>query len=878
MKLRNERSTSRPSLIGQQNFGGCAIFFVSTWLPSCVRSCARARAKSSRLTGQRSNACYRYVFCRLIKEWQPVTGRRRTAPWKIFTTSCGYAHAGRSRAFLVGYYERLASVFGISDNHLLHALALYQLYQVHRGTEAEKVTSDSSLDVRDMQGVRDLDSSTRTAVRLVLATLCVPPVELSGQGSIMEVFADAATLSSIEQARQNKMLALLDWSNANSPGAAMKWNRMVSHPSRAWLIEQIILSDADELCPAALRNLLYEFVEPSLLHWRRPGKALARTPWSLASTVQQWLKATCDLVGNEAPLLDVKPAISGDGGSLMDGAETPPVSASTPGQSPGNLDSYLMPLSRAVIAELLLRIAQHYETFLLSELRAMMSFLPPEQTQLIALEYIRAGLVPFRLDFRDGVLRYVRPVIEQDDLGDVLARLATRLHLAATIIAERTPVADENEVHVLNVKGSALPFEHLESEQTRRLTQLEGMNAFLKKLDELALQIEQDEKRQAQLEAARLAEEEKRRIAEETRRRELEMIRKEMEEKEQAELRRLKAEMEARKRAGLSATVAAAGLSLPPMGGGMTTPSATSAAGVVTPGMENVAGMTPAGSAWGRGGLSASALLSGAGSALAPPGATGDLALGAGLETAGHVAVGADAMDSEGDRLSRQELLLQQQQERITQRKALEQKVLNLARRMDYMDRALHEKQASHLEQVHADMVRELIEQRRAAAERRLSQLREQCENDLANRSRLSAVFTNPHYQRALEQVRQEAIARANAEWEQRQRPSAPKQKERDAAADKDTPDMGEASAIAAPARDAKANGATADVPKTADAEPEQAQPAMVPPTKKTTPPATVSLASAVETGRCRRRFEYSTDQERTRGPNFRFDRNVKEH
>jgi hypothetical protein len=678
---------------------------------------------------------------------------------------------GRSPEILAGYFERLATIFETTDNLLLHALALYKLYLVRQAAAEALQNQDPNQDADGQVPGPSSETPRDTAVRLLVATLSIPVKELSAHSKVMEVFADAATLTSFEQARQAKMLDLLQWPSAASAGSSEAWDRLISNPTKSWLIGQVISNGIEEACPEALRELLYEFIDPGLLRWKQAGKARLGTPQSLAAKAQRWFTSMHLDVGSEVAGVTGSGGVDGTGGDCT-GAGAP---SSKAGQS---ARASMMPLSRAIIAELLLRIAQYYDSFLLWELRSMVNFLPFVQVHAIVLEFLRAELVPFRLDFRKGVLYRFCRTIEQEELGDALCRIATRLQAAASTITQRASTADEHEIRILNAKEAAFPLERLEREQQRRVTQLEVLQSFLKQLDEVAQRMEREEQRQAQLEAARHAEEEKRRLAEEARRRELEAIRREMEEKEQAELRRLKAEMDARRRVGLSASGAAAGLALPSSVAGIESTAAGASLGTVGIGVDSVGGAGgPARSVWSRSGSGTAAVLSGARATSALPGVAVDSVPGIGAGAAdGFTAVGTDALDHDGDRLSRQELLQQQQQERLQQRKMLEQKIFQLSRRMDYLDRALHEKQATHLDQVHKEMVRELIARRQSAATCRLRQLQEQFESDLARRARLESIFRDPLYQKAVDHIKEEARARALREWKPRQGNGSPNQ------------------------------------------------------------------------------------------------------
>ena len=598
-----------------------------------------------------------------------------------------------TREMMMHYYDKLATIFWVADSYLLHALALYRLWVLQAG-HREGATAETI---------------TELVHRLVAATLCVPCSEHSLQAPYLDVFMEPAALAHGEATRHAKMLALLGWSAptaataGTSPNAA---NGPVAPTSRTWLMQELVAQDVPAACVAPLQRLFQEVAANEDAIDMPPPSRFSGTAGALGEAVHALTAYASESTEGAAAPADVRRV----------------------------LQPYLQPLRRAAIGGILVRVCASYASIRLERLLALMSFTPAAEAQRVALEYIKADRLGLRLDYRAGCAVVEQPPHELEAVGNAAAVLSARLREAMKWVTGRQPAADSAEERRLARLADRTDAVRVETEGLQARERRQQLEAAEADAEARAEDIEREERRQAQLEEARAAERQKRRAAEEAQRREVEQIRREIEEREQQEIRRLQAEMEARKRAGVSAAVAAAGLS------------------VNAPAPDSL--RADASADW-----SADALLAIAGG-------------GSGDDTA---PVGPD-----GTKLSRQDILLRQQQEQLTQRRELAQKLSGLARRLDYMDRALHERQAHKLEAYHREVTAQIIERRRSAAAKRIEQLREQYERDRAEKQRLEPVFLSAVYREAVQRIRHEAERRAHEDRLRRERRQREQAQERE--------------------------------------------------------------------------------------------------
>ncbi|KAK4538638.1 hypothetical protein CDCA_CDCA19G4663 [Cyanidium caldarium] len=597
------------------------------------------------------------------------------------------------REMMMHYYDKLATIFWVADNYLLHALALYRLWVLQAGNREGATT----------------EAIAELAHRLVAATLCVPCSEHSLQAPYLDVFMEPAAVTHGEATRHAKMLALLGWpapATAMAGTSSKAANGQVAPTSRPWLMQELVAQDVLAVCVAPLQRLFQEVAaDEDAIDMPTPSR-FSGTAGALGEAVQALTAYASESTEGAAAPADVRRA----------------------------LQPYLQPLHRAAIGGILARVCALYASIRLERLLALMSFMPAAEAQRVALEYIKADRLGLRLDYRAGCAVVEQPPHELEAVGNAAAVLSARLREGMKWVTGRQPVADSAEERQLACLADRTDAVRVETEGRQARERRQQLEAAEADAEARAEHIEREERRQAQLEEARAVERQKRRAAEEAQRREVEQIRREMEEREQQEIRRLQAEMEARKRAGVSAAVAAAGLSV----------------NAPTPG--SLRGDAPAD--W-----SADALLGIAG------GGSGDDA----------APVGPD-----GTKLSRQDILLRQQQEQLTQRRELAQKLSGLARRLDYMDRALHERQAPKLEAHHREVTAQIIERRRSAAAKRIEQLREQYERDRAEKQRLEPVFLSAVYRDAVQRIRHEAERRAHEDRLRRERRQREQAQERE--------------------------------------------------------------------------------------------------
>ena len=364
----------------------------------------------------------------------------------------GVAAAPPKAKLMATYYEKLTTLFWVSENYLFHAFAWYKFYtlckEYNRGMTAEQKSLQASA--------------------VLLSALCIPPSKqesASSKDGQDGTSAIASTLADdIAKEKTTRMATLLGFHTRN--------------PTRESLLSEIRAKRVMDDVPEYLREL-YTLLEDS-------SNPLV-------------------LVERAAPLLErlrTEAGVSSADGDDDEGA--------------GPLGRYVKPLTSVLLLKLLRTLSASYHTISLDHIKSLtsglgISFIEVEKT-IVSTSHTKgkASSMSVRIDHRANCLRFgdaATAGLESDAMRSQLTTLSKQLSSVCSIISP------SDEVHTAAVRQAVFSDvrANLDSEHEAMLARKELIEKRKEETERLAQEKLKEEKRiKAEREAAAKAEEARR--------------------------------------------------------------------------------------------------------------------------------------------------------------------------------------------------------------------------------------------------------------------------------------------------------------------------------------------------------------------------------
>lgn len=355
---------------------------------------------------------------------------------------------------LATYYEKLTSLFWVSENHLFHAFAWYKYYSLcreyNRGMSAETRRTQASA--------------------VLLAALCIPSSSSSGtkDTGLSSGQGRDAIQSTVED----------DIAKEKTARLATLLGFHTTEPSRDAILAEICTKNVMEDVPEYLREL-YVVLEDTT--------------------------DPLDMVERARILLDQLRAETGMNKSTTttDGETTPMTEEEHP------LAKYVAPLTNILLLKLISNLSSAYRTISLDHVKSLTSGLGVsfEQMEKTVVLSTRSRALSVRIDHRMGCIRFGNANLEGDGMRGQLVALAKNLSAACDIInpPDAATIATRRAPMYAEVR-STLEHEHLATLERRAV--IERRKEEAEKLVQLRLREEEAAKKAE--EAARKAEEDRR--------------------------------------------------------------------------------------------------------------------------------------------------------------------------------------------------------------------------------------------------------------------------------------------------------------------------------------------------------------------------------
>ena len=352
---------------------------------------------------------------------------------------------------MAAYYEKLTTLFWVSENHLFHGFAWYKYY-----TLCKEYNRGMSDDMKRMQ-----------ASAVLLAALCIPPIpNNSGRGAESKQHGIRSTIEDdIVKQKMARMATLLGFHTRN--------------PTREALLTEIRSKNILEQVPQYLRDLyvlLEETSDPLIM------------------------------VEQARPLLEqLKQEV---GATTTTDKENEDVDDTTLGR-------YVKPLTHVLLLKLVVNLSAAYHTVSIDHLKKLTSGLDMtfEQVEKSIVQFTQTKTLSVRIDHRAGCLRFGDADLESDVMRSQLTELSKQLQ-AVSLILNPPDLTKRLEVRKVNLETirANLPAEHeaiLERKNFIEKRKEEAERLAQEKLrEEARIKAEEDAARKAE-EERRIAREQK---------------------------------------------------------------------------------------------------------------------------------------------------------------------------------------------------------------------------------------------------------------------------------------------------------------------------------------------------------------------------------
>ena len=269
---------------------------------------------------------------------------------------------------MAAYYEKLTTLFWVSENHLFHGFAWYKYY-----TLCKEYNRSMSEDMKRMQ-----------ASAVLLAALCIPPTPNNSSKGIVHRQQQHGIRTTVEddivKQKMARMATLLGFHTRN--------------PTRESLLLEIQSKNILAQVPKYLQDLYVIFEETS---------------------------DPLIMVDQAKPLLEqLKQEI---GATTSTETENDDVSDTTLGR-------YVEPLTHVLLLKVLVNLSVAYQTVSIQKLQKLTSGLgiPFEQVEKSIVQFTQTKTLSVRIDHRSGCLRFGDADLESDMMRSQLTVLAKQLY------------------------------------------------------------------------------------------------------------------------------------------------------------------------------------------------------------------------------------------------------------------------------------------------------------------------------------------------------------------------------------------------------------------------------------------------------------------
>jgi translation initiation factor 3 subunit A len=273
---------------------------------------------------------------------------------------------------MAAYYEKLTTLFWVSENYLFHAFAWYKYY-----TLCKEYNRGMSEEMKTMQ-----------ASAVLLAALCIPSLPNTSSAEGRQHGLTSTPEDDIVKEKMARMATLLGFHTR--------------HPTREALLAEIRANNIMENVPPYLREL-YELLEEN--------------------------SDPLVMVAKARPLLEQLKKEVGATTSTDSEEENVDVEDNT-------LSRYVKPLTSVLLLKLLLNLSAAYHTVSIDHLKKLTSGLDVsfEQVETAIVLFTQKKTLSVRIDHRAGCLRFGNHELESDAMRSQLTVLAKQLESVCQIL------------------------------------------------------------------------------------------------------------------------------------------------------------------------------------------------------------------------------------------------------------------------------------------------------------------------------------------------------------------------------------------------------------------------------------------------------------
>lgn len=363
---------------------------------------------------------------------------------------------------MAAYYEKLTTLFWVSENYLFHAFAWYKYYtlccEFHRGMDEE--------------------TKQRMASAVLLATLCIPTTTTKRSAS--------ATSSSPSKSQQHGISSTVEDDIYKEKMARMATllGFHTRHPTREALLTEIKAKDIMNYVPSYLKELYLLLEENS-------------DPLIMVQQVQPHLEKLRQEVGATNVVTEDEEKKNDDNDNTGSGA---------------TLGRYVQPLTSVLLLKLLLNLSAAYHTVTMDHLRNLTSGLKDvtfDQVEKAMVQFTHAN-ISLKIDHRAGCLRFGDPDLESEAMRYQLSTLSKELQSLV-----QTNPSDFKSVSMTSSSATASLYQevraNLVSEHEAIVERKQLIEQRKEELERIAQEkVKEAERQKRAEEAARKAEEDKR--------------------------------------------------------------------------------------------------------------------------------------------------------------------------------------------------------------------------------------------------------------------------------------------------------------------------------------------------------------------------------
>ncbi len=364
---------------------------------------------------------------------------------------------------LAAYYEKLTSLFWVSENHLFHAFAWYKYYSLCR-----EYNRGMSPETRRTQ-----------ASAVLLAALCIPSTSV-GSGGIGGQALDGGGRDAIQSTVED------DIAKEKTARLATLLGFHTTEPSREAILAEIRARDVMEDVPEYLKEL-YVVLEDTT----DPLDMVER-----ARSLLDALRAETGMNKTAATEADVVVGAEEDG-------------VVPPAKEDHALAKYVVPLTNVLILKLISNLSMAYHTISLDHVKTLTAGLGVsfEQMEKSIVLSTRSRALSVRIDHRMGCIRFGDANLEGDGMRGQLCALARNLAAACDVIRPPDVIAvNSTRAPIYAGVRSSLEHEHLATLERRVV--IERRKEEAERL--VQERLKQEEAAKKAEEAARKAEEDRR--------------------------------------------------------------------------------------------------------------------------------------------------------------------------------------------------------------------------------------------------------------------------------------------------------------------------------------------------------------------------------